>query len=293
MRVFLPIFFACRTCGLAVRGHVLKVVMYLGILCAVTANPAFSAVITVAGTSDPWLAGMTNGATASGGDVAPTQSPAEVVGLAIVPGDGLIFAASGTEANVTNRTAFGPEGNTNHVLAHSAGAQNGISTCNAPIDSLLGVFLGPDLPSLYPAPANLDFGTQAARDYTNLSPDLKQVFFIGDCVTSSGLAQTVVVPAGATRLFLGPMDGFHWYDNVGAFTVIVTSVPRLDIRPADLWHAGISWPTNAPDYLLEYSTNMPASEWIPITNSSIVVGDKFLVTVDVAFRQQFFRLRRP
>jgi len=143
------------------------------------------------------------------------------------------------------------------------------------------------------APANLDFGTQAARDYTNLSPDLKQVFFIGDCVTSSGLAQTVVVPAGATRLFLGPMDGFHWYDNVGAFTVIVTSVPRLDIRPADLWHAGISWPTNAPDYLLEYSTNMPASEWIPITNSSIVVGDKFLVTVDVAFRQQFFRLRRP
>ncbi|HZQ48261.1 MAG TPA: hypothetical protein VFC07_14690 [Verrucomicrobiae bacterium] len=265
----------------------------LGILCATVAGTAFSAIVTVPGTSDPWLAGMTNGATASSGDVSPAQSPAEVIGLPIVPGDLLIFTASGTEANHTNRTSYGSEGNTNNVLAHSAGAQNGISSCTAPIDSLLGVFLRPDLPSLTSAPAALDFTTQAARDYTNLAPPLKQVFFIGNGVTSSGLTQTVVVPPGATRLFLGPMDGFHWYDNVGEFTVTVTSLLQLDIRPFDAWHVDISWSTNAQNYSLEYATNMPASTWMPITNSPAVVGDKFVLRVSVALQQQFFRLQLP
>jgi hypothetical protein len=268
-----------------------KSIVVITILCAFGAIPIYSTVVKVAGTSDPWLAGMTNGATASGGDVAPAQSAAEVVGLPIVPGDLLIFTASGAEANRTNRTFYGPEGNLNNVLAHSAGAENGISSCTAPIDSLLGVFLGPDLPSFTPAPLDFDFTTQAARDYTNLAPALKQVFFIGDGVTSSGLTQTVSVPPGATRLFLGPMDGTHWYDNAGEFTVTVSLVPRLNIRAVNSSNIGLSWPTNAMDYSLEYASNMPASVWFPVTNSPIVVGDKFVLTVSIDSQQQFFRLR--
>jgi hypothetical protein len=36
--------------------------------------------------------------------------------------------------------------------------------------------------------------------------------------------QSLVVPAGATRLFLGTDDGFGWYNNVGAFDVSLTNV---------------------------------------------------------------------
>ncbi len=77
--------------------HPPGIILLFAILCVIVAAPCFAATLTVPGTSDPWLAGMTNGATASSGDVAPPQSPAEVVGLSIVPGDQLLFAASGAD----------------------------------------------------------------------------------------------------------------------------------------------------------------------------------------------------
>ena len=52
-------------------------------------------IVSVPGTSNPWLAGMPAGSTASFGDVAPAHSPAEVVGLVFAPGDLLVFAAVG------------------------------------------------------------------------------------------------------------------------------------------------------------------------------------------------------
>jgi len=156
---------------------------------------------------------------------------------------------------------------------------------------LLGVFLGPEPPNLAPAPVALDFATQAARDYTNLAPVLKQVFFIGDGVNSAGFTQTVEVPPGATRLFLGPMDGFHWYDNVGSFTVTVAAL-RLNIRAIDSSSLEISWSTNASGYSLEYATSVPTSVWIPVTNSPGVVGNQFVVSIIGTNPQQFFRLRQ-
>ncbi len=62
-----------------------------------------------------------------------------------------------------------------------------------------------------------------------LSPFLKQVFFIGDGLTGNGTgaAQQFIVPAGATRLFLGPADGTGWVNNSGAFTVQVSGGAAL------------------------------------------------------------------
>jgi len=97
--------------------------------------------------------------------------------------------------------------------------------------------LGPDRPDASPAPAALDFGTTQSRDYATLSPTLKQVFFIGDGRTSTGEVQKVTIPNGATRLFLGPMDGVEWSNNSGAFSVQVhhapsdTTVPVLSLPP--------------------------------------------------------------
>ena len=113
------------------------------------------------------------------------------------------------------------------------GAENGIANVFAPANSLIGVFLDASQPDSSPAPAGLSFSTAASWDYTVLSPGLKQPFFIGDGLTSGGLQQQVIVPAGATRLFLGTMDGFGWYDNVGFFEVRVSCA----IQPAGM----VSW----------------------------------------------------
>jgi hypothetical protein len=98
---------------------------------------------------------------------------------------------------------------------------NGFSDVNAPIDALMGVFLGPDQPNLSAAPSALDFSMPGSRDYLILSPLLKQVFFIGDGLAFSSIAQQIVIPTGATRLFLGSMDGYQWAGNTGSFTVDV------------------------------------------------------------------------
>jgi hypothetical protein len=90
---------------------------------------------------------------------------------------------------------------------------------------LAGVFLGPANPTT--TPAMLDFTNN--HNFASLSPGLGQPFFIGDGTTSSGQAQTFVVPAGATRLILGmadicrpkTMEGCYG-DNSGSLSVTPT-----------------------------------------------------------------------
>jgi hypothetical protein len=105
----------------------------------------------------------------------------------------------------------------------------------------MGVFLGPDQPSLTAAPAGLNFQT-LGLDFSSLSPELKQLFFIGDGKNAADQVQSFVVPAGATRLYLGTMDGFGWFNNTGAITVDVVAVPEpsaLALMLAGL--AGVGW----------------------------------------------------
>jgi hypothetical protein len=59
------------------------------------------------------------------------------------------------------------------------------------------------------------------RQFTTLSPQLKQVFFIGRGPTAARETRRFVVPEGATRLYLGIMDAFEWNNNTGAFQVSV------------------------------------------------------------------------
>jgi hypothetical protein len=123
------------------------------------------------------------------------------------------------------------------LISHYLGAENGIADITAPFVSLIGVFLGPNSPDHEVAPRPLDFRHPADRDYLVLAPDLRQPFFIGDGLTSSGAVQHVIAPHGAIRLFLGVMDEYHWSDNRGGFTVQITrevSPPpvRLPLHPS-------------------------------------------------------------
>jgi hypothetical protein len=71
------------------------------------------------------------------------------------------------------------------------------------------------------------------------------VFFIGDGLTGTGIGnvQEFTIPTGATRLFLGPMDGFGWFNNSGVIDVILTT-PQVSPPPTN------NAPVPAPLWLL-------------------------------------------
>jgi len=167
----------------------------------VLSAPVFAQTI-VAGSSNPFLAGMPNGSTCCSGDSAPAQSPVLAPG-SLTPGTSLTFAVTGSVDHTGGTPTLSPDGSG----IFSTPSNNGISGANWPIDALVGVFLDASQPDSSAAPSGLDFTNTS---FTTLSPQLKQAFFIGDGLTGtgSGSPQTFVVPAGATRLFLGTSDGF-------------------------------------------------------------------------------------
>lgn len=183
----------------------------------------------VLGNANPNLAGRAAGYTCCSGDSAPAQSPTEAVGLVFSPGDKLEFT-------VTGRVSFTPTVPAgNNPDGDSAGSMtnygDGIS---APMfvrfNALYGVFLGGASPTGTVTPSRLNFSS--GLDFTDLMPDLGQIFFIGDGLTSdtnagdfSGTRQSFNVPVGATRLFLGTGDGFGWFNNSGSFDVSINVVP--------------------------------------------------------------------
>lgn len=173
--------------------------------------------IDVPGSSDPWLAGMPDGATASLSDTAPGQSPA-LSGSLVQAGSKLTFI------QLSGRIRSGPSAPNTSVEGGSLvthPAENGVAGARIPSGALVGVFLGSTAPNTSPAPASLDFSSLASRDQETVSPQLKQVFLIGDGRTTSSRLQEFVVPQGATRLYLGTMDSNSWNDNSGSFSLTI------------------------------------------------------------------------
>ena len=198
--------------------------------------PSAKIKVQVKGQSSPWLAGMPDKSQASNckivssdgkpvSSTAPEDSPVEVKGIPIIPGSYLTFTAKGLVKTDGFRDKIGyePEGNIEAPNIINAGDDNnGISNIQAPAPALLGVFLGAEQPDKDSAPSALNFISAEKRDYLSISPELKQVFFIGDGSTQKGTKQKIVVPSKAKRLYLGTMDNCYWHDNNGAFDVEVT-----------------------------------------------------------------------
>ena len=172
--------------------------------------------VRVPATSNPYLAGMPKGTVARVGDSVPEQSPA-LVELSLDHAVAFTFQSSGLVAH----GPFGPSEfdppNGSIMTSHQEGAEHGISDVTAPMNSLLGVFLGDELPDKTRPPKPLKFGSIVNSPL--IVAELKQVFFIGTGVTKKGASRRYLVPKGATRLFLGVMDGFEWNNNRGSFTV--------------------------------------------------------------------------
>ncbi|MEL7237640.1 MAG: hypothetical protein AAGK78_02170, partial [Planctomycetota bacterium] len=98
---------------------------------------------------------------------------------------------------------------------------NGMSNVRAPYNALIGIFLSDNDPRSNGPVDPLDFSTPAQRNFSELRPQIGQVFFIGDGVNDEGVPQRFVPPTGATRLYLASMDGFEWMNNGGAFQTTI------------------------------------------------------------------------
>jgi hypothetical protein len=114
-----------------------------------------------------------------------------VSGWVICPGGGMAYGGDGCTGQSTDVNGIG------QLSGLDADARN---------EFLTGVFLGSSLPAV--RPATIDYATSAAYRQPDYSPQLGQVFFIGDGLTktNSGSSQTFDVPDGATRLYLGFLD---------------------------------------------------------------------------------------
>lgn len=180
--------------------------------------------ITVAGTSNLWLAGALPGTTASAGqDTLANAAPFQVPNLILIPGQTLTFSATGNVSNdPANPVTVGPDGGPYlgfSIYKHEK--ENGIADLTAPINSLVGVFLDDSTPNPLTAPDGYDLSQPPGTDYTLIGPALRKPFFIGDGKTTDGTAQKIRVPSGATRLFLGSLDPSDQENNVGSFAVTI------------------------------------------------------------------------
>jgi Flp pilus assembly protein TadG len=198
----------------------------------------------VAGVSNPFLAGMPKGtkasqnnphdnADAAGNAKDPKQSP-QTVTMSINEGLKLSFdSIAGVVRHDPGLSDYNPDGQLDAVghnnptpndynsTARTYYNEHGIADVRAPINALVGVFLSDEAPNLTAAPKNLDFSTPESRDFQELKPELKQIFFIGDGVDSQGRPQAFVAPKGATRLYLATWDFYEWNNNSGSRTVKV------------------------------------------------------------------------
>ncbi len=191
-----------------------------------------------------------------------------------------IIASGGVSLNGSPSNFNGADGGTVYALTsvlsynNLSGVRHGSRTM-----FLTGVFLGADAP-VSPAPQTLDFGSGIGTGFASLSPQLQQVFFIGDGADDIGHGQVFYVPSGATRLFLGFADSFDgstisglpgfYDDNAGSLSVIVKTTTRV-CGTADFNCDGdVGTDSDIESFFACLSGSCPA---LPCTNSADFNGD--------------------
>jgi hypothetical protein len=158
------------------------------------------------------------------------------------PGQVLTFSSITGSWNCGQNPLYGPDGSTTticqpHNLDNPIGTFSGYDTTDF-TGGLAGIFLEDTLPSSAPPPLRFYVNDGAAggiqTSFTSLSPQIGQVFFIGDGLTGTGTGETqmFVVPPNATHLYLGYVDSCDnsvpgcFSNNLGSLTVTVNAQIR-------------------------------------------------------------------
>ena len=149
--------------------------------------------------------------------------------VSLAPGLGRVarFAATGQwfEAVGQSSDNFGPDGGPYAVS--NVNSWNQLAGMTGPANLwLVGLFLDNGLPAVAPGRRSYASADYALPFYSDIL--LGQVFFIGDGLTGTGngTVQEFLVPDGATRLYLGTVDGYvfqgdpgGYYNNTGSMYV--------------------------------------------------------------------------
>jgi hypothetical protein len=153
------------------------------------------------------------------------------------PGQTLTFSSITGAWSCGVSSLYGPDGSTTtvcqpHNMNNPIGTFSGYDTTDF-TGGLAGIFLEDGLPHSAPPPLRFYVSDAAAggiqTNFTSLSPQIGQVFFIGDGLTGtgSGATQMFTVPPTATRLYLGYLDSCSnsvpgcYSNNLGSLTATV------------------------------------------------------------------------
>ena len=141
-----------------------------------------SGAYTIAGTGITWNVPSTPTLASFGSNAnyypntAGGASPQPVIGLALTAGTSMTFDNVTGAANYNNQTPAGTaDGDPTTIVSDIIEGENGISNINAPIDSVIGVFMSDSAPVAGQAPADLDFTTDTERNFNSISPGVESI----------------------------------------------------------------------------------------------------------------------
>ena len=194
----------------------------------------FSSTLTIQATDDIYGAGHST----LPGTIYPGTFPVSDT-FAVDPNEILTFSSVtgmvGCNFVITN----GPDGPCWPGVNTTVTSYGGLSGIDVQDDNmfLVGVFLSASEPTgLGPSVLEYNYGTPGSlsTNAASFSPELDEVFYIGDGLTGTGKEQVFNVPAGADRLYLGFADSFdsvpsYYADDVGSLRAtfaITTATPE-------------------------------------------------------------------
>ncbi|MEO7676826.1 MAG: hypothetical protein ABIV39_08710, partial [Verrucomicrobiota bacterium] len=108
---------------------------------------------------------------------------------------------------------------------------------------------------------------------------------------STNYVKSYTLTNAATLIFAAPDNGL--VDNAGGVSVLVSPVgPVLGISASGLT-ATLRWATNdTAGFLLTQKTNLMDASWMAVTNTPVVTGANYTVTV-TSSGTRFYRLQKP
>lgn len=149
-------------------------------------------------------------------------------------------------------------------------------------------------------PAQFDFSLSGLTAFTGVSLNGTELYlgwaFGGpsDAITY-GLSVAGSSP-GYVLNYAGPVVANNLVPGGFACAIsgtIFSSIPSLNIQLSGANVVQLTWPTNAPSYLLESADQLPALTWNTVTNTPVTLGDHFAVNLGVSGTQKYFRLHHP
>lgn len=107
-------------------------------------------------------------------------------------------------------------------------------------------------------------------------------------------ANLVLAVGDRVDLAAGFGNGSFFNDSTAVDARLTRSggLPQLLIRRTQSPEVELAWSTNYTDYLLERTPTMTAPDWTLMTDAVENRGDEFVVIVEIASREAYFRLRR-